>query len=44
MKESLKCTKINIVGSGERLCINNKIDLTLIISVKSHVLSVLVLI
>jgi len=44
LEESLKCTKIYIVGSGMRLFINNKKDFTLKISVKRHVLSVFSLI
>ena len=40
LKESLKCTKIYIVGSGKRLFIK-KIDFMLKISVKRQVLSVL---
>jgi len=40
LKESLKCTKIYIVGSGRRLFINNKINFMLIICVKRHVLSI----
>ena len=39
LKESLKCTKIYIVGSIERLFIT-KIEFMLKISVKSHVVSV----
>jgi len=40
LKDSLKCTKIYIVGSGLRLFINKKIDFMLKINVKRHVFSV----